>query len=95
VQSHETLVEVAQAAAREFRNITRFNRVLIYQFDRDWHGEVIAEDGDGELPSYLGLRFPVGRRSAQIGQSKPKPSKRAAASTHVIRQLEGTGALAG
>jgi hypothetical protein len=59
VQNVSTLTEVCAAAAREFRRITGFNRVLIYRFDVDWNGEVLAEDGDGVLPSYLGLRFPA------------------------------------
>jgi two-component system, chemotaxis family, sensor kinase Cph1 len=53
------------AAAREFRGISGFNRVLIYRFDADWHGEVLAEEGDGVLPSYLGLRFPASDIPAQ------------------------------
>jgi two-component system, chemotaxis family, sensor kinase Cph1 len=59
VQNLPTLTDVCAAAAREFRRITGFNRVLIYRFDPDWNGEVLAEDGDGVLPSYLGLRFPA------------------------------------
>jgi chemotaxis family two-component system sensor kinase Cph1 len=51
--------ELARLAARNIREITGFNRVLVYSFDEDWHGTVIAEDGDGTLPSYLGLRFPA------------------------------------
>ena len=56
---------MCQAAAERVRAITRFNRVMIYRFDRDWHGEVVAEDGDGALPSYLGLRFPASDIPAQ------------------------------
>ena len=51
--------DLARLAARNIREITGFNRVLVYSFDEDWHGTVIAEDGDGTLPSYLGLRFPA------------------------------------
>jgi two-component system, chemotaxis family, sensor kinase Cph1 len=65
VQNFATSAEVCTAAAREFRRITGFNRVLIYRFDPDWHGEVIAESGDGVLPSYLGLRFPASDIPAQ------------------------------
>ena len=65
MQAFGDVEEVAQASAREFRRITGFNRALIYRFNRDWHGEVIAEDGDGELPSYLGLHFPASDIPAQ------------------------------
>lgn len=31
---------------------------MIYRFNQDWHGEVIAEDKIEEIDSYLGLHFP-------------------------------------
>jgi len=65
VQNLPDVSDVCAVAAREFRRITCFNRVLIYRFDPDWNGEVIAEDGDGVLPSYLGLRFPASDIPAQ------------------------------
>lgn len=45
--------------AEEVRSLTGFDRVLIYKFDEQWNGTVIAEDGNGRLPSYRGLRFPA------------------------------------
>ncbi|HEY0682540.1 MAG TPA: ATP-binding protein [Steroidobacter sp.] len=57
--AYENIAELCSAAAREFRQISGFNRVLIYRFDAEWNGEVLAEDGDGVLPSYAGLRFPA------------------------------------
>lgn len=56
---------VARAAVRDIREITGFNRVLLYSFDEDGDGAVLAEDGDGVLPSYLGLRFPASDIPAQ------------------------------
>ncbi|SNB67636.1 phytochrome sensor signal transduction histidine kinase [Arboricoccus pini] len=47
-------------ATRELRHLTGFDRALLYRFDRAWNGTVIAEDGNGRLPSYMGLRFPAG-----------------------------------
>lgn len=46
-------------AAAEVRRMTGFDRVLIYKFDADWNGRVVAEDRNDELPSYLDLRFPA------------------------------------
>jgi chemotaxis family two-component system sensor kinase Cph1 len=51
--------------AKQVRAMTGFNRALIYRFDADWNGTVIAEDGDGTLPSYLDLRFPASDIPAQ------------------------------
>lgn len=56
--AYESIPELCSAAAREFRQISGFNRILIYRFDDEWNGEVLSEDGDGVLPSYAGLRFP-------------------------------------
>lgn len=52
-------------AAREIREITDFDRVLIYRFDADWKGTVVAEDRNDQLPSYLDLRFPASDIPAQ------------------------------
>lgn len=60
-----TLGELAELTAREVRAITGLDRVLVYRFDEDWHGEVIAESGNDRLPSYLGLRFPASDVPAQ------------------------------
>ncbi len=57
--------ELCAVAARHVRRITGFDRVLIYAFDPDWNGEVLAEDGSGALPSYLGLHFPASDIPAQ------------------------------
>lgn len=65
VEPEGDIVAVSQAAARELRVLTGFPRVLVYRFDEDWHGTVIAEDGDGSLPSYLDLRFPASDIPAQ------------------------------
>ncbi len=52
-------------AADEVRRLTGFDRVLVYNFDPDWHGHVIAESRDEELSSYLDLWFPASDIPAQ------------------------------
>ncbi|WP_377810806.1 ATP-binding protein [Azospirillum sp. A29] len=47
------------STAAEVRSLTGFDRVLVYRFDEQWNGTVIAEDGNDRLPSYRGLRFPA------------------------------------
>ncbi len=42
----------------EVRKLTGFDRVMLYKFDSDGHGEVIAEDRIDRMESYLGLHFP-------------------------------------
>ncbi len=51
--------ELAATTAAAVRRIIGFDRVLIYRFEENWDGIVVAEDGNGRLPSYLDLRFPA------------------------------------
>ena len=41
------------------RQFTGFDRVMIYRFDANWDGEVIAESRVDTASSYLGLHFPA------------------------------------
>jgi chemotaxis family two-component system sensor kinase Cph1 len=54
-----TVEDLCAIVAEDVRHVTGFDRALIYRFDRDWHGTVLAEAGNGNLPSYLDLRFPA------------------------------------
>lgn len=53
-----TLHDFCQVIVQEIRKMTDFDRVMLYRFDENNHGDVIAEDKLAELESYLGLRFP-------------------------------------
>ncbi len=48
-----------RVAAREMRALTGFDRVMVYRFDHDGSGEVVAESAASGLESYLGLRYPA------------------------------------
>ena len=50
---------MSRLAAQEIRAITGYGRVMVYQFDQDGHGHVMAECRDPDYPSYLGQRFPA------------------------------------
>jgi chemotaxis family two-component system sensor kinase Cph1 len=60
-----TSVEVLDQLARAVRKVTGFDRVMVYRFDREWHGEVIAEDRLPILEPLLGLRYPQSDIPAQ------------------------------
>ncbi|MTJ07894.1 ATP-binding protein [Anabaena sp. UHCC 0204] len=49
---------ICQILAKEVRKITGFDRVMLYKFDDDGHGYVIAEDKLDSLETYLGLHYP-------------------------------------
>lgn len=59
LQGVRSVASLADLAAREVRRITGYDRVLIYAFDPDWNGEVIAESRNEKLPSYMEHRFPA------------------------------------
>jgi light-regulated signal transduction histidine kinase (bacteriophytochrome) len=59
------ILRLAGVAAREVAALTGFDRVMIYRFDADWNGTVVAEHRNGRLPSYLDLRFPASDIPAQ------------------------------
>lgn len=46
-------------AVRQVRAITGFDRVMLYRFDQDGAGEVVAESVVSRLESFLGLRYPA------------------------------------
>lgn len=60
-----TIDGLCRVAAEDIRGLTGFDRVLVYRFDDQWNGTVIAEDRNDNLPSYLDLRFPASDIPAQ------------------------------
>ncbi|HWA92534.1 MAG TPA: HWE histidine kinase domain-containing protein [Rhizomicrobium sp.] len=46
-------------AARQLRALIGFDRVMVYRFDQDEAGEVIAESAKTELVKFLGLHYPA------------------------------------
>jgi len=59
LQHSDSLEAFCQAAAEVVRRLTGFDRVMVYRFDEDWNGEVIAEDRRSDWEPYLGLRYPA------------------------------------
>ncbi|HYD98289.1 MAG TPA: histidine kinase dimerization/phosphoacceptor domain -containing protein, partial [Alphaproteobacteria bacterium] len=51
---------LAALTVRQVRAITGYERVLIYRFDDEWNGEVIAEDRvEDWAQSFMGMHFPA------------------------------------
>lgn len=59
ISNASNLSDISQIIAQEVRNITHFDRVMIYRFEADYSGVVIAEDKQSYLESYLGLHYPA------------------------------------
>lgn len=65
MENAESLVELAQVAVRAVRDLTGFDRVMLYRFLPDDSGDVIAESKRSDLGSFLGHRFPESDIPAQ------------------------------
>ena len=48
-----------QTASRQIKLLTGFDRVMVYRFDPDGAGEVVAEAVEPNLGSFLGLHYPA------------------------------------
>ncbi len=59
LQLSSGLNQLCQVAAEEIRRIAGFDRVMIYRFDEQWNGVVVAEDKKAELPAFLDLHYPA------------------------------------
>ncbi len=59
MQKSERVLELSRVTANEVRALTGFDRVMVYRFDADGAGEVIAEARRQELESFLGLHYPA------------------------------------
>ncbi len=52
------LREFYDVIVQEVRRMTGFDRVMLYRFDENNHGDVIAEDKREDMEPYLGLHYP-------------------------------------
>jgi len=67
LQTAKTLQEFCDLTADEFRTLTGLDRVMIYKFHADGHGEVFAESKRADLDPWLGLHYPA--------EDIPKPAR--------------------
>jgi len=54
-----SLRTLCDETARIFRDLTGYDRVMVYRFDEEGHGEVFAEEREPALEPYLGNRYPA------------------------------------
>ena len=58
LQESEDEAGLLENTTELLRHLTGYDRVMVYRFDADFNGEVIAEARQRTLEPYLGLRFP-------------------------------------
>jgi light-regulated signal transduction histidine kinase (bacteriophytochrome) len=59
ILSAASLGGLCDDAARIFRDVTGYDRVMIYRFDEQGHGQVVSEERRADLEALLGNRYPA------------------------------------
>lgn len=59
LSADSTVSAFAATVAREVRSLTGYDRVMVYRFDDEWNGKVIAEERRADLETFLGLHYPA------------------------------------
>jgi len=54
-----SLRALCEEAASVFKDLTGYDRVMVYRFDEEGHGEVFSERREPELEAFLGNRYPA------------------------------------
>ena len=54
-----SLRSLADETADVLKTLTGYDRVMVYRFDEEGHGEVFAEEREPELEAFLGNRYPA------------------------------------
>jgi diguanylate cyclase (GGDEF)-like protein len=59
LQNTRGVQALCDSAAAEIKHLTGYDRVMVYRFHPDWHGEVVAEQREAALEPFLGLHYPA------------------------------------
>ena len=67
-ETAKSVSQLCEAATVLTKKMFGYNRVMIYKFDEEWNGEVIAESKEEGMDSWLGLHYPATDIPAQARQ---------------------------
>lgn len=59
MESRQNEVEVCQIGCDQLRSLIDFERIMVYRFEPNWDGQVVAESIDPRLDPFLGLFYPA------------------------------------
>jgi len=59
IQTSAVSQNLFQLAVQEIKKVTGYDRVMIYQFDQDYNGQVIAEMKEKHQEAFYGIRYPA------------------------------------
>ncbi|QPH40014.1 ATP-binding protein [Pedobacter endophyticus] len=55
----KNVLALLKGAAKEVKNLISYDRIMIYKFQDDGHGEVVAEEKEQNLEPFFGLHYPA------------------------------------
>jgi len=61
----QTIPKLCETAAKLMKNIFEYDRVMVYRFDEEWNGAVVAEEKEDDLESWLDLNYPASDITSQ------------------------------
>ena len=59
IQKENRIPELLNTAAAEVRKLTGFDRVMVYRFDEEGHGSILAESANDNHEKFIGLHYPA------------------------------------
>lgn len=59
IQTSSINDNLLQKTVEEIKKITQYDRVMIYRFDEDYNGQVVAEAKEQKLEPFFGLHYPA------------------------------------
>ena len=65
IEAATSLPGLANEIAAQMRRLTGFDRIWVYRFHEDWHGEIIGESMREGIEPWLGLHYPASDIPAQ------------------------------
>jgi diguanylate cyclase (GGDEF)-like protein/PAS domain S-box-containing protein len=84
LDAEHSMQRYCQAVVDQVRLLTGYDHVMMYRFEANWDGIVIAESRTEDSPAYLGNRFPA---------SDIPPQARALYTKNLVRLLEDRDAM--
>lgn len=59
IEAAASVEEVCKVAIHELKKLSGFDGIMMYRFDENWNGTVIAEEKEPGMEEYMGLTFPA------------------------------------
>ncbi|WP_293787188.1 ATP-binding protein [uncultured Pedobacter sp.] len=55
----KNISSLLKGAAKEVKRLINYDRIMVYKFLEDGHGEVVAEEKEADLEAFFGLHYPA------------------------------------